>query len=99
MWGTVDRPYKNVLEEIIPTLVNVMLYSTDFQTYCHCNSCRTNIIVQTLNALPPRYVSNGEQRKIFFDLYNKPYMRKQLNQEIVRSIYRVGKKKGECQNK
>lgn len=93
-----ERPFYNVLEEIIPTLVNVMLYSADFQTYCSCEDCRVRIVVQTLNALPPRYVLNEDQRTIFIDLYNKSYMREKLNQEIIRSIYRVGKRKEECTN-
>lgn len=86
-----EKDYYNVLEEIVPTLVNVMMHSPDYQVFCKCNQCRTDIIVLTLNSVPPRYVTSEETKQMVFELFNKTFMRQMVNKHIISAIYVVGK--------
>ncbi|MGM7700100.1 late competence development ComFB family protein [Pseudalkalibacillus sp. Hm43] len=85
------KEYFNVLEEIIPTLVTVMLNSPDYQTVCRCQKCSVDIIALTLNSVPPRYVTSDEKREIIFRLYNQSFMRTTLNKHIISAIHVVRK--------
>jgi competence protein ComFB len=85
------KEYFNVLEEIVPTVVNVMLNSPDYQTICRCQKCTVDIIALTLNSVPPRYVTDIEKRDIIFRLYNQNFMRTTLNKHIISSIHVVRK--------
>lgn len=85
------KAYYNVMEEIVPTLIHVMMYSPEYQTYCHCDQCLTDIIALTLNSLPPRYVTNDQTRDMIINLYKKDYMKKSLYKHIINSIHIVGK--------
>ncbi|MCF6136122.1 late competence development ComFB family protein [Pseudalkalibacillus berkeleyi] len=86
-----SKPYFNVLEEIIPTLVTVTLNSPDYQTVCRCQTCTNDIIALTLNSIPARYITTPEKREIIFRLYNQTFMRTALNKHIVKAIYVVRK--------
>ena len=44
--------YVNVMEEVVSTLVNVLMMSPDYQTFCNCAKCRNDIIAISLNTLP-----------------------------------------------
>lgn len=85
------KEYFNVLEEIVPTVVNVMLNSPDYQTVCRCQKCTVDIIALTLNSVPPRYVTDAEKRDIIFRLYNQNFMRTTLNKHIISAIHVVRK--------
>lgn len=81
----------NVLEEIVPPLVTVLLNSPDYQTFCKSDSCQNKIIAKTLNKVPPRYVISDEERQTVFELFNKRFMREILNRHIIIAIYEVDK--------
>ncbi|WP_349409542.1 late competence development ComFB family protein [Pseudalkalibacillus sp. SCS-8] len=85
------KEYYNVLEEIVPTVVNVLLNSPDYQTVCRCRTCTTDIIALTLNSIPPRYITSPEKREIVFRLFNQNFMRTMLNKHIISAIHIVRK--------
>lgn len=83
--------YTNVMEEVVATLVNVYMMSPDYQTFCHCQKCRNDIIALSLNNLPTHYVTSDEGRKFVFEYLNKEDTRKWMNRKITQSIHVVGK--------
>ncbi|MGP4082342.1 late competence development ComFB family protein [Pseudalkalibacillus sp. R45] len=85
------KEYYNVLEEIVPTVVTVLLNSPDYQTICRCNKCTIDIIALSLNSIPPRYVTSPDNREIIYQLFNKPFMRTMLNKHIISAIHVVRK--------
>lgn len=85
------KNYYNVMEDIVPTLVRVMMFSPEYQTYCHCDQCMVDIIALTLNNVPPRYVTSEEKRNIVMELYKKDFMTQNLNKHIRGAIQTVNK--------
>lgn len=89
---TMDKkPYFNVMEEIVPTIVNVLLNSPDYQTVCRCEKCTTDIIALSLNSIPARYVTTDEKRNLVYELFGKSSMRDMLNKHIIGAIHVVRK--------
>ncbi|WP_019243742.1 MULTISPECIES: late competence development ComFB family protein [Bacillus] len=86
-----ERNYVNVMEEIVATLVTILLTGPEYQTFCHCDKCRTEVIVLSLNNLPNHYVSDEESRKNAYDQLNTPENLKWINKRIISAIYTVGK--------
>lgn len=86
-----EMDYYNVLEEVVPTLVSVFLRSPDYQTFCHCDICRRDVIALSLNSIPPRYVTSDEKRNIVVNLFNQSFMRQMVNKHIISAIHVVGK--------
>jgi competence protein ComFB len=86
-----DRKYINVMEEFVDSIVTVLLLSPDFQLFCKCDRCRTDILAYSLNNLPHHYVTTDEGRKNVFDQLNTDNNRKWINKRIVSAIYLVGK--------
>jgi competence protein ComFB len=83
--------YVNVMEEIVSTLVNVLMMSPDYQTFCKCKKCRNDIITLSLNSLPCHYVTSEEGRKRVFEQLNTVENRKWINKRIIKAIHIVGK--------
>ncbi|WP_246941903.1 late competence development ComFB family protein [Bacillus pinisoli] len=83
--------YKNVMEEIVESLVTVHTLGPDFQVFCRCEKCRMDIIALSLNALPTHYVTTEEGRQTVFEQLNNEENRRWINKRIVSSIYLVGK--------
>ncbi|RUL53640.1 MULTISPECIES: late competence development ComFB family protein [Lysinibacillus] len=83
----------NVTEEIVSGLVRFLLHGTDYQTFCHCNYCETEITADVLNKLPTYYVANNEARNEAFKQLKSPENIEKINREIILSIYAVGKNK------
>ncbi|WP_251032462.1 late competence development ComFB family protein [Mesobacillus foraminis] len=86
-----DKGYMNVMEELVATLVNVLMMSPDYQTFCHCQKCRTDIIAISLNNLPSHYVTTEEGRKMVFEQLNTNENRTWINKRIISAIHLVGK--------
>lgn len=84
------REIYNVMEEIVPTLVKVMMHSPSYQTYCHCEHCIKDISALTLNTIKPRYVTSSDKRTLIIQLYKNDYMIEALNKHIIHAIHVVG---------
>ncbi len=86
-----QREYLNVMEEIVVTLVQIVMSGTEYQTFCNCKKCKSDIITLSLNALPNYYVTTDKDReKVFADL-NTEENRKWINKRIISAIHVVGK--------
>lgn len=85
------KDFYNVMEDIVPTLVKVMMHSPDYQTYCHCDTCINDICALTLNSLEPRYVTTEEKRQLIMNLFQKDFMRQTITKHIVAAIHVVAK--------
>lgn len=86
-----DKGFYNVMEEVLTTLVNVLMMSPDYQTFCHCQKCRNDIISLSLNNLPSHYVTSEEGRNWVFEYLNREENRKWINKKIIQAIHIVGK--------
>ena len=82
----------NVTEEIVRGLVSFMLRGPEYQAFCNCIICETDVIALTLNALPTKYVSNPEMRNAAFSELNTPENIELINREIIRAIYIVARR-------
>lgn len=83
--------YVNVMEEVVSTLVNVLMMSPDYQTFCNCQKCRNDIIAISLNTLPSHYVTTEDGRKMVFEQLNTRDNRTWINKRIISAIHLVGK--------
>ncbi|MEH7441252.1 late competence development ComFB family protein [Heyndrickxia sp. MSNUG] len=83
--------YVNVMEEVVSTLVNVLMMSPDYQTFCNCSKCRNDIIAISLNTLPSHYVTTEDGRKMVFEQLNTQENRAWINKRIISAIHLVGK--------
>lgn len=83
--------YVNVMEEVVSTLVNVLMMSPDYQTFCNCQKCRNDIIAISLNTLPSHYVTTEDGRKVVFEQLNTQENRAWINKRIISAIHLVGK--------
>ncbi|KIY22718.1 MULTISPECIES: late competence development ComFB family protein [Mesobacillus] len=83
--------YINVMEEVVSTLVNVLMMSPDYQTFCNCQKCRNDIIAISLNTLPSHYVTTEDGRKMVFEQLNTQDNRAWINKRIISAIHLVGK--------
>lgn len=86
-----EKPYINVMEELVESLVTVLMLGPDFQIFCKCEKCRTDIIALSLNTLPTHYVSTEEGRQNVFNHLNTYTNRQWINKRIISAIYLVGK--------
>ena len=82
----------NVTEEIVKGLVNFLLRSPDYQTFCDCHFCQMNICANALNHLPTYYVSTDETREKAYHTLKSPEQMELINKTIIKSIHAVGKK-------
>lgn len=82
----------NVTEEIVRGLVNFLLYGNDYQTFCHCEQCKMDVMAIALNALPPRYVTSPQWRDVVFNEMNTSESLEEINKQIIRAIHIVGRK-------
>ncbi|WP_251040946.1 late competence development ComFB family protein [Bacillus sp. ISL-45] len=83
--------YVNVMEEVVSTLVNVLMMSPDYQTFCNCQKCRNDIIAISLNTLPSHYVTTEDGRKMVYEQLNTQENRSWINKRIISAIHLVGK--------
>lgn len=83
--------YVNVMEEVVSTLVNVLMMSPDYQTFCNCHKCRNDIIAISLNTLPSHYVTTEDGRKMVYEQLNTQENRTWINKRIISAIHLVGK--------
>jgi competence protein ComFB len=83
--------YINVMEEVVSTLVNVLMMSPDYQTFCNCQKCRNDIIAISLNTLPSHYVTTEDGRKMVYEQLNTQENRTWINKRIISAIHLVGK--------
>jgi competence protein ComFB len=81
----------NVTEEIVTGLVNFMLHSPDYQTFCHCKKCELDIIAIALNSLPSKYVVSEESRTEAYKKVNTPDNIEHINKQIIRAFHVVSK--------
>lgn len=79
------------MEEIVATLVTVLMVSPDYQTFCQCKKCRNDIISLSLNTLPCHYVTTEEGRKRVFEILNTDENLKWINKRIIAAIHTVAK--------
>jgi competence protein ComFB len=86
-----NEDYINVMEEIVSTLVTVLMVSPDYQTFCQCRKCRNDIIAISLNNLPSHYVTTEQGRFMVFQQLNTEDNRKWINKRIINAIHFVGK--------
>jgi competence protein ComFB len=90
-WYSLRKPYYNVMEEIVSTLVNILMSGSDYATFCKCEKCSTDITALALNTLPAHYVTSDETRKHVFEQLNQSKERHWINKRIISAIYIVGK--------
>ena len=58
--------------------------------FCTCDNCLTDIMVLTLNSLPPRYVADSASIHFFYPSKSSEIeTRNQIRHELFRSIKRV----------
>ncbi|WP_257985113.1 late competence development ComFB family protein [Bacillus sp. T33-2] len=86
-----NNGYMNVMEEVVSTLVNILMTSPDYQTFCSCQKCRNDIIAISLNTLPSHYVTTDDGRKMVFEQLNTQENRVWINKRIISAIHLVGK--------
>lgn len=86
-----NKDFVNVMEELVVTLVDFSLMGTDYQTFCKCSKCRSDIIALSLNTLPSHYVTTQDGRNMTFERLNTNENRKWINKRIISSIHLVGK--------
>ncbi|OIK11661.1 late competence development ComFB family protein [Bacillus sp. MUM 13] len=86
-----EREYINVMEEIVVALVQFLMTGTEYQTFCKCSKCKTDIIALSLNNLPNHYVTTEEGRKRVMEQLNSLDNRKWINKRIIKAIHVVGK--------
>ena len=86
-----DREYTNVMEEIVVTWVQILMSGKEYQTFCPCRKCRTDIITLSLNTLPNYYVTTEEGRDRTFAKLNTEENRRWINKRIISAIHVVGK--------
>lgn len=79
----------NVMEEIVKGLVNFMIHSPDYQTFCHCKKCELKIIANALNNLPPKYVICEQSRNEAYAEINTPENIEYVNKQIIRAFHLV----------
>lgn len=84
-----EASLQNVTEEIVKGLVNFMLHSPDYQTFCHCEKCELDIIAIALNNLPSKYVGNERGRNEAFVKMNTPQNIEKINREIIKAFHIV----------
>ena len=82
----------NVTEEIVRGLVSFMLYSPDYQIFCHCKECELEVMAIALNKLPSKYVVSTEARNAAYEQINCPENIENINKQIIRAIHIVSKK-------
>ena len=85
------KGYINVMEEIVSTLVTILMMSPDYQIFCHCQKCRNDITALALNNLPSHYVTTQDGREYIFEQLNREENRKWINKRIIAAIHVVGK--------
>ncbi|HYK72558.1 MAG TPA: late competence development ComFB family protein [Pseudoneobacillus sp.] len=86
-----EQDYVNVMEELVSTLVKVLMLGTEYQTFCQCQKCLNDIVALSLNTLPSHYVTTEEGRKRVFEQLNTIENRKWINKRIISAIHLVGK--------
>ncbi|WP_235848445.1 late competence development ComFB family protein [Litchfieldia alkalitelluris] len=86
-----SKKYHNVMEELVESLVTVQMLGPDFQVFCKCEKCRTDIIALSLNSLPSHYVTTADGRDNVFQRLNTSENLKWVNKRIISAIYLVGK--------
>lgn len=86
-----SKGYHNVMEEIVSSLVTVLMASPDYRMFCNCAQCGANIIAASLNNLPPNYVTTSAKRDQVFNQYKQDEQIKWINEKIIQAIYSEGK--------
>jgi competence protein ComFB len=86
-----EKGYTNVMEELVATLVTVLMHGHEYQTFCQCQKCINDIIVLSLNTLPSHYVTTAEGRKIVYEQLNTKDNIRWINKRIISAIHVVGK--------
>ncbi len=86
-----EKGYTNVMEEMVTTLVHVLMASPDYQTFCSCAKCRNDIIAISLNNLPSHYVTTADGRRMIFEQLNTKENLTWINKRIINAIHHVGK--------
>ncbi len=81
----------NVMQEIVHSLVRVMMRGSEYQTFCKCGQCERDIIALSLNTLPAHYVTTEKGRIAVFERLNTAENLEWINKRIIHSIYVVGK--------
>lgn len=81
----------NVTEEIVRGLVSFMLYSPDYQTFCHCKECELDTVAIALNSLPSKYVVSTESRNAAYERVNRPENIEYITKQIIKAIHTVAR--------
>ena len=58
----------NVMQEIVQSLVRVMMRGTEYQTFCKCEQCERDIMALSLNTLPAHYVTTEKEELPFLSV-------------------------------
>ncbi|WP_035664448.1 late competence development ComFB family protein [Halalkalibacter akibai] len=85
------RGYRNIMEEIVEVLVDILLTGPEYQAFCKCKKCRNDVIALSLNSLSPQYATTQENRQSIYENYNQPNMRNWVNKRIISSLHIVNK--------
>ncbi|ALC87637.1 competence protein ComFB [Bacillus sp. FJAT-22090] len=81
----------NVTEEIVKSLVTMLMRGPEYQTFCKCEQCEMDIIALSLNTLPAHYVTTDKGRTAVFERLNSKENLEWINKRIIHSIHVIGK--------
>ncbi|WP_391204887.1 late competence development ComFB family protein [Psychrobacillus sp. L4] len=81
----------NVMEEIVRSIVTMLMRGTEYQTFCKCAQCEMDIIALSLNTLPAHYVTTEQGRNSVFERMNSRENLEWINKRIIQSIHVIGK--------
>ncbi|WP_391117943.1 late competence development ComFB family protein [Psychrobacillus sp. L3] len=81
----------NVMEEIVKSIVIMLMRGTEYQTFCKCEQCEMDIISLSLNTLPSHYVTTEKGRNAVFERMNSKENLEWINKRIIHSIHVIGK--------
>ncbi|MDF2065316.1 MULTISPECIES: late competence development ComFB family protein [Bacillaceae] len=81
----------NVTEEIVKSLVTMLMRGPEYQTFCKCEQCELDIIALSLNTLPAHYVTTDKGRTAVFERLNSKENLEWINKRIIQSIHVIGK--------
>ncbi|AYC30842.1 competence protein ComFB [Paenisporosarcina cavernae] len=79
------------MEEIVRSLVMVLMRGSEYQMICKCPKCEADIMALTLNSVPSHYVTSSFGREAAYEQLNTKENLEWINKRIIRAIHVVSK--------
>lgn len=80
--------FVNIMEKVVQEALQEYVAGNELR--CECEKCRADILVLTLNRIPPKYVSTPAGEMYVKALYLNPQNKMDVMREITRSVLIVG---------